>query len=508
MSSVIHSELNGRLNEEEIARFKQRLSPSGLLQAAIEQLHAPQGVNETSEQYKLRLDSLRRLQDPLRYRATENVLSTSTTQAIEPILVPPATSPTTEPAVELSTVIQPLSVYDGPPSWRGPAPPRYSLNPGTAETAIVVPIAEANAVRPDRFDRAARLHRLFIQGRAGIVNIRAQDLHSDSSDLNSEQELAHIREMVNLRAPAVPNNTMNAPNAHASSNDSSGQLGSAGRLIERPRHGVFIDVPGPSSVGSYDGTDFEYDIGVVHARTATVAAGEPDSDSDTSDTVRIRLRIYAEREATITEARIEAERQRRGMIGTLGPITRQVAERIIAGIVPDAVGVLEAVRDPDPVAAPVDREQHGEEFANRVAVQRTQFNQLHEFGRSTIEDQGIGFDLDGNPFERVRNIDLENNAIVAYFMRNNLDAGLVFGPNRLDTPVENIRRVPGMNRERDLPPHMHENAGIVHDACLAEPDPPQDDPEPSDNGFTDTTLSSTNTSGNSIGNYPEDVRRA
>ncbi|KAJ7599464.1 hypothetical protein C8J56DRAFT_1094343 [Mycena floridula] len=216
LSSIIRSELNGHLNEEEIVQFKQHLSPLSLLQAVIEQLHAPQGINETSEQYDLRMESLRQLQDPLRYRTTENALSPSTTQAIETIMIPPASSPTTEPAVEVPTVIQLSTVYDGPPSWRGPAPPMYSLNPGAAETAIVVPIAESNTVRPDRYDRAARLHRLFVQGRAGVGGKQCppryfEDRNPSGREGHGPRPYPAEEECRNLCSPSHPDSAHSEP---------------------------------------------------------------------------------------------------------------------------------------------------------------------------------------------------------------------------------------------------------------------------------------------------------
>ncbi|KAJ7583103.1 hypothetical protein C8J56DRAFT_893850 [Mycena floridula] len=206
----------------------------------------------------------------------------------------------------------------------------------------------------------------------------------------------------------------------------------------------------------------------------------------------------------------------------------------IRGPMPEAPAQITVEMDPDPAAAPEVGEaitvavpvipaqavaavaavvepivvaERNLDFPGRVALQRTRFNQLHESGEATVPDQGIVFDLDGNPFERDNNSDNERTAIAAYFLRNNLDPGLAFGPNGRQN-VADQGNVPVHNeRVRETPPHLQRNAAMARDTRMLNP--PDSDGGSSyphtDSGFTDTNESSSH-SGLPQGDYPEDHR--
>ncbi|KAJ7597528.1 hypothetical protein C8J56DRAFT_1041714 [Mycena floridula] len=124
------------------------------------------------------------------------------------------------------------------------------------------------------------------------------------------------------------------------------------------------------------------------------------------------------------------------------------------------------------------------EWVSRVALQRTRFNYLREFGESNIADQGIRFDGDGNPHERERDAAHERDAAAAYFLQNNLDPGWAFVQNTAGNNA-NAGRVPLQDRgHQDRPPHMQENVDIIrddqHDRNSSGNDP--SGPEDSDSG--------------------------
>ncbi|KAJ7573830.1 hypothetical protein C8J56DRAFT_902859 [Mycena floridula] len=445
-----------------------------IINAAIEQLRAPRGADETDDEYQLRQDSLRRLENPGAY-ATRNI----------------------------STIVRPALI-----TWwwmlnhrlyhlrQKMLPSFYSINPGVTETAIVMPVAVPNgsASRPNQYERTVRMRRLYWEAGAGHVEIGRNEFHSESTDIESAEEVARIRQLVERRGPGPDDNIP--------------------ELFD-----VDSDSTMPINVCNCDllGRDLLSPDGSI----TTTSSAHVRRLARITECVNARARLNMEEERALQRAQAEERDRRASQIrgprpeapaqitvetDPVSPVAPEAAEAI-----PVAVPVVPA-QTVDAIAAvtvePIIVAERNPDFPGRVALQRTRFNQLRESGEATVPDQGIGFDLDGNPFERDNNSDNERTAIAAYFLRNNLDPGLAFGPNGRQN-VADQGNVPVRNeRARETPPHLQRNAAMARDVRMLNP--PDSDSGSSyphtDSGFTDTDESSSH-SGLPQGNYPEDRRR-
>ncbi|KAJ7578425.1 hypothetical protein C8J56DRAFT_897987 [Mycena floridula] len=542
MSNIIRTELNGRLSESELNTLKSRLSSSGLIEAAIRQLHAPQGESETDEQYVIRGASLFRLNNPF----PTNAMSTASTVNIEvtsPLVDPPAVKQSAPIGDRIPTVTtMSSSVFDGPPSWRGSAPPTYSINPRDTETPIVVPIADPfdhrDRPRMSRPARAIRLRRLFMQAGAGNIDIRANDLNSESSDAESEEEVERIHEII----------TQNPLSANANSATSAGinpepQDILAGPVVgeEDVNHGppepedvtltpqsIFSNLHiedmendnwgNESDSSIHEGSIQSRESSVMHAFTTRERARLRNMAAEIQHQARMedmaREDFAAPEDAALDEARHAAANR----------ILEEREEIICQNLLADAAlrrqnRRANRVRDRSPSIAreipavePEIRIGRNGDFIACVALQRTRFNHLREFGNSNIEDQGIGFDMDGNPFEHERNAEQERESIAMYFLHNNLEPGLAFGPG--ERAVNDIN-VPAHDIRRETPPHMQENVGLMnrdirlkdHDNGSHEGDDSDPSDTSSDSGYTDNTRASNGDAKAPRQLYPEDIER-
>ncbi|KAJ7579057.1 hypothetical protein C8J56DRAFT_897492 [Mycena floridula] len=277
MSSIIRNELGSRLNNEQLTALEERLSVSSLINAAINQLHAPQGSDESDEAFNLRQMSLRRLQDP----------------------------------------------------------------------------------------------------------IRAIEMHSNSDDdLDSDEEVERIRAIIGHRT-VLP--------------DYEADLSEGAQDNEAPVRTAVTNGQDGSPARRRVETDIIMPENSLSVKTGTIFAlkmllrerlNSKSSDLNAKLITEERLRV-----ATIAENRLRNERNE---------------------IIPSIPPAQDVPRNPD--------------WISRVALQRTCFHHLREFGKSNIADQGVGFDRDGNLHECDRTADEERNTVAAYFLRNNLAPGRAFGP--------------------------------------------------------------------------------
>ncbi|KAJ7575440.1 hypothetical protein C8J56DRAFT_901029 [Mycena floridula] len=405
MSNLIINQLNGQISDERLNEMQNLLSTSGILNETVDQLLVPRSTDETDEEYRMRQNSLLRLREASRFTTTAvnpttiepvNIISQNT----DAIGSEPNVNGDIPSAMEINQ-----SVFAGPPSWRNPAPPSYSVNPRLMETAVVVPVAGVNdegiAIRRTRPERAARMRRLYREAGAGSVTIGNNELPSDSSDLGSQEEIERIQEMLERRGPSS---------------------------------GDWVTVSGGSSTPPPTSPPTLLDASVrrenVNPRTDEL------SDSTTSSAHVQRLARLADRANQLfrNEERIwMTEIARRDVLNREAAERAANEARVIAEGVKNEADTDALAGNANNVApaenAPVERIPRNVDFAERVALQRTRFNQLRDFGASFIEDQGIGFDFNGNPFERDLNAEHERDALAAYFLRNNLDPGLAFGQN-------------------------------------------------------------------------------
>ncbi|KAJ7578972.1 hypothetical protein C8J56DRAFT_897425 [Mycena floridula] len=425
MSSLIRSELHGIIN------------------AAIEQLRAPRGADETDDEYQLRQDSLRHLENPGAY-ATRNIST----------IVRPAETSSDNPVVDAEPQTVPpetenASVFVGPPSWQSIgaptmiAPPSYSINPGVTETAIVMPVAVPNgsASRPNRYERTVRMRRLYQEAGAGHVEIGRNEFHSESTDIESAEEVARIRQLVEMRGPG--------------SNDNIPEL-----------FDVDSDSTMPINVRNRDllGRDLLSPDGSI----TTTSSAHVRRLARITERVNARARLNMEEERALRRAQAEERDRRASQIR--GPRPEAPAQITVemdpvppaapdaAEAIPVAVPVVLA-QTVDAIAAvvePIIVAERIPDFPGRVALQRTRLNQLRESGEATVPDQAFG--LNGR--------------------QNVADQG-------------NVPRNAAMARDARLPNPPDSDGGSSYPHT--------------DSGFTDTDESSSH-SGLPQGDYPEDRR--
>ncbi|KAJ7599009.1 hypothetical protein C8J56DRAFT_881545 [Mycena floridula] len=462
LTNVIRNEFNGSLMENGLTRLESQLRESGLIEAAIQQLHAPQGAEESPDDYACRVDSLRRLQDPLRFRLDRDA---SCTECLR---------------------IRWASILARNCSAK-------LLDKRNSEILIVVPIADDRSTRIPRNqeERAARSRQLFRRAGAGNVDIRANDMNSDSTDINSDDEIARIREMLSQRNHNPTPNVSPVTGADSVQGDID-DVEVNTRLPESENSSDILGMDRESSTDmrGYDGDRISDQM--THSRHSSSIhsnGSRPEFDESLlglAEHERLRLRDIADeirhqnrmeqlvRDAAATEIR-HRERLIEDAVEEAHHIVleRQRAEQENAIVGARSAQVLSPILVNAPAQAPVqpeepaNRVQRNPDFVARVALQRTRFNHLREAGESPIEDQGIGFNGDGNPFERECLVALEREAITMYFMRNNLDPGFAFGPGQNDIPDGNNVAAPDASGN---------NGGGS--------EPPSDG---SDSGFTDTS---------------------
>ncbi|KAJ7581692.1 hypothetical protein C8J56DRAFT_1056692 [Mycena floridula] len=475
MSSIIRDELGSRLNQEELTVLEERLSVSGLISAAIDQLHAPRGPDESDEAYNLRQMSLRRLQNPIGYMNSSETLTTSPSVPVVPensaAEVDPARGVNPQSRIPENPT---NNVFNGPPSWRESVPPRYSATPLVAETVVPVPIRQTVERRTRgqaRLERSIRLQRLYERAGAGRIYIGPSNMHSDSDDdLNSDEEVERIRTLIGGRN--------GIPETGARGSEGEQVTNGPGRLMvpsliliessERQRRRTGIIAPDDSI------TRLRNDIARAREEEAAARAANAERlQQERDEILEARTVLTNEHRAFEERVRVTNMAQNR---------ERNERNDIIPSI---------------PPAQDVPRDQ---EWVSRVALQRTRFHHLREFGESNIADQGVRFDGDGNPYEREHTGTNERDAIAKYFLRNNLGPGRAFSPNGTG-PNVNAGHVPHQDRgngrvnatpgrlppqDRDIretPPHLQGNVANVRHGINNS----GDDPSGPENDDTDSS---------------------